>query len=106
MVSGPAGVLRREVLPLFRTRLDVSRWSNVGLYAEDARLGLGQLEDAAADDGAAVVVPVLREAITAVTRVYRRARDGYGEIQLLVQDLLALHAGCVGRRRIRGWWTG
>lgn len=89
-MTGPG--LQAQVLPLFRTGSSLSSWGSVNQYADDVRAGMEILEDAAADDGPAVVVPVLRKAIRSVVAAYGRAHDGYGSLSMVAEELLDLHA--------------
>ncbi|HET8928403.1 MAG TPA: hypothetical protein VFN24_11345 [Microbacterium sp.] len=88
-----------NVLASFRTsRRDMWDWRAVQDYAFEAENAVPLLADMADDYGAKGVIPVVQKAITSTFRVLMRADDSGGLIQLVIQDLLTLHAElCRGR---------
>ncbi len=82
-----------NVLASFRTtRRDPWDWRAVQDYAFEAEQAVPLLADMADDYGAEGVIPVVQKAITSTFRVLMRADDSGGLIQLVIQDLLTLHA--------------
>jgi hypothetical protein len=82
-----------NVLASFRTtRRDLWDWRAVQDYAFEAEQAVPLLADMADDYGAEGVIPVVQKAITSTFRVLMRADDSGGLIQLVIQDLLTLHA--------------
>lgn len=83
----------RNVLPSFRsTRREMWRWAAVSEYAQEAEQGVSLLADMAGDYGAAEVIPVVQKAISSTFTVLMRADDSGGMIQLVIGELLNLHA--------------
>ncbi|QKJ20514.1 DUF6880 family protein [Microbacterium hominis] len=82
-----------NVLASFRTtRRDMWDWRSVQNYAFEAEQGVSLLADMADDYGAEGVIPVVQKAIASTFRVLMRADDSGGLIQLVIQELLNLHA--------------
>lgn len=82
-----------NVLASFRTtRRDLWDWRAVQDYAFDAEHAVPLLADMADDYGPEGVIPVVQKAISSTFRVLMRADDSGGLIQLVIQDLLTLHA--------------
>lgn len=82
-----------NVLVSFRTtRRDLWDWRAVQDYAFEAEQAVSLLADMADDYGAKGVIPVVQKAISSTFRVLMRADDSGGLIQLVIQDLLTLHA--------------
>nr|WP_274636466.1 hypothetical protein [Microbacterium bovistercoris] len=82
-----------NVLASFRTtRRDMWNWRAVDEYAFEAEQAVPLLADMAEDYGAAGVIPVVQKAIASTFRVLMRADDSNGVIQLVIADLLNLHA--------------
>lgn len=82
-----------NVLASFRTtRRDMWDWRSVQTYAFEAEQGVSLLADMADDYGAEGVIPVVQKAIGSTFRVLMRADDSGGLIQLVIQELLNLHA--------------
>ncbi|MFT4259647.1 hypothetical protein [Microbacterium sp.] len=83
----------QNVLPSFRTtRRDLWNGRAVNEYAFEAENAVGLLADMAEDYGAADVIPAVQKAIASTFRVLMRADDSGGAIQLVIRDLLVLHA--------------
>ncbi|WP_434616049.1 hypothetical protein [Arthrobacter sp. A5] len=81
-----------EVLPLFRTRADLHRWSAAHAFGRQASEGLQLLQGAAElGDPAAVIAPA-QTAIASLCRILLRADDSSGIIGDVVRGLLKLHA--------------
>ncbi len=82
-----------NVLACFRTTSrDLYRTGRVNEYAFEAEQGVSLLQDMADDYGAAGVIPVAQRAISSTFRVLMRADDSNGVIQVVIAELLALHA--------------
>lgn len=82
-----------NVLSSFRTsRRDLWEWGAVNEYVFEAELGVELLRDMVDDYGAAGVIPGVQKAIASTFRVLMRADDSGGSIQLVIADLLTLHA--------------
>ncbi|WP_454157730.1 DUF6880 family protein [Microbacterium lacticum] len=82
-----------NVLASFRTtRRDMWDWGAVNSYAFEAELGASLLADMADDYGAEGVIPVVQKAIASALRVLMRSDDSAGLIQLVIRQLLNLHA--------------
>ena len=82
-----------NVLASFRTtRRDLWDWRKVQDYAFEAEQAVPLLADMAEDYGAVGVIPVVQKAISSTFRVLMRCDDSGGLIQLVIQDLLTLHA--------------
>lgn len=83
----------QNVLPGFRTsRRDLWDRRAVNEYAFEAEQGVLLLRDMAEDYGAAGVIPAVQKAIASTFRVLMRADDSGGGIQLVISDLLNMHA--------------
>ena len=67
-------------------------WGAVNSYAFEAELGASLLADMADDYGAEGVIPVVQKAIASTLRVLLRSDDSGGLIQLVIRQLLNLHA--------------
>lgn len=81
------------VLPSFRTtRRDLWRWGAVNEYAYEAAQGVRLLGELADEYGAGRVIPAVQKAVASTFRVLMRADDSGGGIQLVIADLLTLHA--------------
>ncbi|MGO4785091.1 hypothetical protein [Cryobacterium sp. W22_MBD10_FK3] len=83
---------RRRILPFFRTRRDLIRWSDVSDYADRAFAGVDELRRAALIWGSAAVIHTTEKALDSVVKVSLRTDDSNGEIGGLAGTLLALHA--------------
>jgi len=93
MTSDPFAELQYGILPLFRTRAsDMWNWRVVDDYVGGAQQGIDDFAAAARVHGAGVVVPYVRKAIASTFRVLMRADDSNGGIQLVIDELLGLHA--------------
>ncbi|WP_029145218.1 DUF6880 family protein [Microbacterium luticocti] len=81
-----------NVLASFRTnRRDM--WTRAAdEFAFEAEQAIPLLADMAEDYGAKDVIPVVRKAIASTFRVLMRADDSNGSIQLVIAELLNLHA--------------
>lgn len=81
-----------NVLASFRTnRRDM--WTRAAdEFAFEAEQTIPLLADMAEDYGAAGVIPVVQRAIASTFRVLMRADDSNGSIQVVIAELLALHA--------------
>jgi len=82
-----------NVLASFRTnRRDLWMTSHADEFAFEAEQTVPLLADMAEDYGAKDVIPVVRKAIASTFRVLMRADDSNGSIQVVIRELLALHA--------------
>lgn len=81
-----------NVLASFRTNRRDMWTREADEFAFEAEQTVPLLADMADDYGTAGVIPVVRKAIASTFRVLMRADDSNGSIQLVIHDLLNLHA--------------
>ena len=84
--------LAEAVLPLIRTRADLSRWSAANEHGRQMHEAVTILRQAADTEDPAVVFSVTQKAIASALKVIMRADDSSGIIGDACRDLLELHA--------------
>ena len=84
--------LKRDILPMFRTRSGFLRWSEANAYGAEAHHGVDELREAATSGGASMALPYAQKAIASTKRAIIRADDSSGIIGDAVHRLLELHA--------------
>jgi hypothetical protein len=83
--------LAEAVLPLIRTRADLSRWSAANEHGRQMHEAVTILRQAADTEDPAVVFPVTQKAIASALKVIMRADDSSGIIGDACRALLDLH---------------
>jgi tetratricopeptide (TPR) repeat protein len=83
--------LADAVLPLIRTRADLSRWSTANAHGRQMHDAVDLLERAVAKDDPATVYAVTHKALASAITVIARADDSSGIIGDACRRLLALH---------------
>jgi hypothetical protein len=91
--------LPAAVLPLVRTRADVSRWRTANDSGRGMWKAVAILENAAVDEDPAVVFSVTQRAISSALKVIMRADDSSGIIGGAVKALLDIHAQVAARAK-------
>jgi len=86
------GDLADAVLPLVRTRADLSRWRMANAHGVQMHRAVEILRTAVETDNPAVVFAVTQRAIGSALKVIMRADDSSGIIGEACSDLLGLHA--------------
>ncbi len=100
--------LADEVLPLIRTRADLSRWRAANEHGAQMHDAVTLLREAAGTEDPLVVLDVTERAIASALRVIMRADDSSGIIGDACRDLLDLHPGVAAAaaapsRRLVDW---
>lgn len=88
----PVSALADDVLPLVRTRSDLSRWSAANGHGGQMHEAVDLLEEAAERGEATEAFAVTQKAIASALKVIMRADDSSGVIGDACQRLLDLHA--------------
>ncbi|WP_448006166.1 DUF6880 family protein [Agromyces bauzanensis] len=84
--------LKRDILPLFRSRSRYLTYWQANAYGSEAHGGVDELRAAAASGGPALVMPYVQKAIASTKRAIMWADDSSGVIGDVVRRLLELHA--------------
>jgi hypothetical protein len=91
--------LADEVLPLIRTRADLSRWSAANEHGRQMHEAVAILQQAAESEDRAVVFTVTQKAIASALKVIMRADDSSGIIGDACRALLDLHPKVAARAK-------
>lgn len=87
-----AAHIKNAVLPMFRTRADLHRWSSANDYGRTAWQGLGEFEELVNAHDAALLIKPVESAIASTVNIILRADDSSGVIGDVIRGLLELHA--------------
>lgn len=87
-----AAHIKGALLPMFRTRADLHRWSAANDYGRTAWQGLSEFEQLAETHDAALLIKPVESAIKSTVTVILRADDSSGIIGDVIRGLLDLHA--------------
>jgi hypothetical protein len=91
--------LADAVLPLIRTRADLSRWSTANEHGRQMHEAVAILRQAAETEEPAVVFAVTQKAIASALKVIMRADDSSGIIGDACRALLDLHSEAAARAK-------